>query len=121
MWFFMNSCYAFSTLTFVLLVTAFVQSAFAFKIFAANHVTFIILTSIVYLFTETLIIFFFVGTGASIKEYTLAHKLTPDYYRTTLALKRRVYPPQLLNILVMMILFILVGAVDTGRVPKWVY
>jgi hypothetical protein len=121
MWFFMNTCYLMSLLTFGLLILALAQNLLHFSIFRANEVTFIILTSIVYLFTETLIIFFFVGTGVSVKEYSLANKLKPDYHRQSIAIKRRVYPPQLLNILFMMILFILVGAVDTGHLPVWVY
>ena len=121
MWFFMNTCYFLSFLTFGILILAFVQSFSHFFIFKANHLTFMILTSIIYLFTETLIIFFFVGTGVSIKEYTQEHHLSLDYHRNSLAIKRRVYPPLLLNILFMIILFVLVGAVDTGRMPTWIY
>src|SRR3989338_6413440 len=116
MWFFMNTCYISSLLTFIVLIIGFLQSIFHFKVFEANHVTFTILASMIYLFTETLIIFFFVGTGTSVKEFTQEKKLKLDYYKTSLNIKRRIYPPQLLNILFMMILFILVGAVDTQRV-----
>ena len=121
MWFFMNTCYLMSLVTFFMLILAFAQGFLRFSVFHANEITFVILTSIVYLFTETLIIFFFVGTGVSIKEYTQAQNLKPDYHRQSIAIKRRVYPPQLLNMLFMMVLFILVGAVDTGHVSVWVY
>jgi len=121
MWFFMNTCYLMSILSFVLLIIAFFQSFLGFLVFQANHITFIILTSIVYLFTETLVIFFFVGTGVSIKEYTQEHKLKPDYHKKSIAIKREVYPPQLLNMLMLMILFIMVGAVDVGKVSVWIY
>lgn len=121
MWFFMITCYVTSLLSFIMLGIALLQSYFHFHVFRANEVTFIILTSIVYLFTETLIMFFFVGTGVSIKEYTQAHRLKPDFHKKSLAIKFKVYPPQLLNILFMMVLFIMVGAVDTGRIPEWAY
>ena len=121
MWFFMNTCYLMSLVTFLMLLVAFLQNFFHFFVFQANGVTFIVLTSIVYLFTETLVIFFFVGTGVSIREYTLEHKLKPDYHRQSIAIKRRVYPPLLLNMLFMMTLFVLIGAVDTGRVPVWIF
>ena len=121
MWFFMIACYLLSAVTFGMLVAAFFQNIWGFSIFAASPLTFIILASIVYLFTETLIIFFFVGTGVSVKEYTQSHHLKPDYHRRSIDIKRKVYPPQLLNMLLMMILFISVGAVDTGRFPVGAY
>ena len=65
--------------------------------------------------------FLFVGTGVSIKEYAQTHKLDPTYHKRSLGIKFRVYPPPLLNILLMIIVFILVGAVDTYRVPAIVY
>src|SRR6185295_9226864 len=83
--------------------------------------TFIILTSVIYLFTETLVIFFFVGTGVSVKEYVHSHKLSNDYHKKSIKVKFKLYPPLLLNMLLMIILFILVGAVDTGHVAKWFY
>ncbi len=117
----MNSCYALSFLTFLLLITGFAQSLFGFYILKANHITFMVLTSIVYLFTETLVIFFFVGTGVSIKEYSQEHRLDSAYYRRSIGIKRRVYPPLLLNILFMIILFVVVGAVVNGLISPWVY
>jgi len=121
MWFFMNSCYFLSFLTFVILLIALSQSFLHFSVLAANHVTFMILASIVYCFTETLVIFFFVGTGVSVKEYTHQHNLDTQYHKRSIAIKHRVYPPLMLNLLFMIILFVLVGAVDTGRMPNWLY
>jgi len=121
MWFFMNSCYFLSLLTFVILLIALLQSFLHFSVLAANHVTFMILASIIYCFTETLVIFFFVGTGVSVKEYTRDHNLDTQYHKRSIAIKRRVYPPLMLNLLFMIILFVLAGAVDTGRMPYWLY
>ncbi len=121
MWFFMNACYVFSAVTFFTLLLSFFQSFLYFHIFKANHLTFMVLVSILYFFTETLVIFFFVGTGVSIKEYVEEHKLDPAYHRRSIQIKRQVYPPLLLNMLFMIILFVLVGAVDTHRFPGWLY
>ncbi|MCA9402771.1 MAG: hypothetical protein KC897_03235 [Candidatus Omnitrophica bacterium] len=121
MWFFMITCYVMSVMTFVLLGIAFLQSFLKFHVWQADHVTFMILTSIVYSFTETLVIFFFVGTGVSVKEYTLEHHLDSGYHKRSIGVKREVYPPLMMNILYMIILFVLVGAVDTQRVPAWIY
>ncbi len=83
--------------------------------------SFLILTAIVYLFTETLVIFFFVGTGVSVKEYMLEHKIYGDFHKRMISLKRVMYPPQLLNILILMTAFILYGAADTGKIPHIIY
>ena len=121
MWFFMNVCYFMSFLTLIFFLLSFFQAIFHFHIFNANHVTFMVLTSIVYFFTETLVIFFFVGTGVSIKEYVKEHSLSAQFHDRSISIKRRLYPPLLLNILFMIILFVMVGAVDTYRITKWVY
>ena len=121
MWFFMITCYVMSVLTVVCLGIGFFQSFLHFWIFQANHVTFMILTSIVYAATETLVIFFFVGTGVSIKEYTLQHNLDHEFHKRSIAIKRKVYPPLMMNMLYMVILFVIVGAVDTHRIPGWIY
>lgn len=121
MWFFMNSCYFLSLLTFVMLLTGLAQSFLHFPVGHAGHLTFMVLTCIVYFFTETLVIFFFVGTGVSIKEYTRDHQVDPKYHQRSIAIKQRVYPPLMLNLLIMIILFVLVGAADTHRMPMGLY
>ncbi len=115
MWFFMYTCYIFSLLSLALLSLTGLQGYFGFYIMNANHPTFALLATMIYLFTETLIIFFFVGTGVSIKEYTHDKNLCPIYRQESNAIKRKVYPPMLLNMLLVMTLFISGGAVDTHR------
>ncbi|MCR4337805.1 MAG: hypothetical protein NUV91_08385 [Candidatus Omnitrophica bacterium] len=121
MWFFMNLCYILSLLSFATILIAFSQSFLGFPVFKAGEITFIIFTSILYFLTETLVIFFFVGTGVSVKEYTLEKKKDPAYHHKSIAIKRKVYPPLLLNILLMIVLFSLAGAVDTEKFPRWGY
>lgn len=121
MWFFMYACYLFSLISFGMLMIVAAQSMDPFYVFRASPMSFLILTSIVYLFTETLIMFFFVGTGVSVKEYMLSQKIHGDFHKRMIAIKRKVYPPQLLNMLILMVAFILYGAADTGNIPWWIY
>jgi len=121
MWLFMNSCYFLSLLTFLMLLIGLLQSFLLFPVLAASLVTFMILISIIYCFTETLVIFFFVGTGVSVKEYTRDHNLDTQYHKRSIDIKHQVYPPLMLNLLFMIILFVIVGAVDTDRMPAWIY
>ena len=119
MWFFMILCYLMTAVTFFLFLLNGLQGYFAFKIFHANHPTLALLTIIIYLFTETLIIFYFVGIGVSIKEFVIDRKISADYHKRSIAIKRWVYPPILLNILLVMMLFTSGGAVDTKHLPGW--
>ncbi len=121
MWFFMISCYILTLISFFFFILNALQGYFQFKIFAANHSAFALLTIMIYLFTETLIIFYFVGIGISIKEYTADNKLSHHFHQRSLKIKRWVYPPILLNILLFMILFISGGAVDTNHMPGWLH
>ena len=117
MWFFMNTCYFFTVLSFVMLILSGLQGYFRFFIFNANHATFALLTVIIYLFTETLVIFFFVGMGVSIRDYSQEKHLDQKFHRGSIKIKRCLYPPLLLNMTLVMILFISGGAVDTGHLP----
>lgn len=121
MWFFMITCYVLSSISFLMLVTVLCQSIFPFHVFQASPLSFLILTSIIYLFTETLIMFFFVGTGVSIKEYMIEQKISGDFHKRSITIKRKIYPPQLLNISILMTAFILFGAADNYKIPAWVY
>ena len=114
-------CYVMGLLSFLLLMLNGIQGYFTFKIFHANHATLAILTIIVYLFTKTLIIFYFVGIGVSIKEFMLENRLAGDYHKRMISVKRRVYPPLLLNMLLVMTLFISGGAVDTRHLLPWIH
>jgi len=121
MWFFMITCYIFSAISLLMLLIVFAQSLVPFKVIHASSLSFLILTSIIYLFTETLVMFFFVGTGVSVKEYMLEKKISGDFHQRSIKIKRKVYPPQLLNILILMVAFILFGAADTHKISPWIY
>lgn len=119
MWFFMNTCYIMTVISFGMLLITGLQGRYQFNVLNANHPLFALLTIIIYLFTETLVIFYFVGIGVSIRDYVLANRLKKDYHTRSTAIKRRVYPPLLLNMLLVMVLFISGGAVDTNHIPAW--
>ncbi|MDP6593259.1 MAG: hypothetical protein QF613_03495 [Candidatus Marinimicrobia bacterium] len=115
----MITIYVLSAVSFLSLLTAGLQGYFGFPVLGANHPTFALLTAMIYLFTEVLVMFFFVGTGVSIKEYVQDGKAGPEFHQRSVALKRKLYSPTLLNVLLVMALFIIGGAVDTGFVPDW--
>jgi len=120
-WLFMYLCYLLNALSFVLLAAVGLQGYFHFWEDHVSHPTLAIMSIIVYLAAQTLIMFFFVGTGVSIKEYSQEHELEPTFHRRSIALKRRLYPPLLLNILLVSVAFLLGGAVHTEMLPAWTH
>ncbi len=111
MWFFMISCYVLSAVTFAMLLS----------LLTVSSLVFLILTSMVYCFTETLVIFFFVGTGVSVRDYSKDNNLPESFRKRSLAIKYKIYPPTMLNLLFMIVLFILPGAVHAGKIPMAAY
>ena len=88
--------------------------------FGMNHPTFALLVAVVFLAAEVLVMFFFVGTGVSIKEYIRDHPdADPELHRRSVAIKRKLYPPTLNVTLIVMLTFILGGAVDRRFISHW--
>ncbi len=87
--------------------------------FGMGHPTLALLVSVIFLATETLVMFFFVGTGVSVKEYVRDHGADPDFHRRSVAIKRVLYPPTLNVTLVVMMTFVTGGAVDRQLISHW--
>ena len=121
MWFFMFACYLLTLVSVILLAVTGFQGYLHFQVLGLNHPSLALFTSIIYLFTETLVMFFFVGTGISIKEYVKEQKKDPEFYSRATSIKRTLYPPLLLNIVLVMTVFIIGGGVDTRVIPGWLH
>ena len=121
MYFFMITIYFLSFITFISLVIAGAQGLFGFTLIGTNHAAFGFVAAILYLFTEVLVMFFFVGTGVSIKEYVQENSADAQFHRRSIEIKRKLYPPTLLNVLLIMTTFIIGGGVDTGVIPAWIH
>ena len=88
-----------------------------FNIWATHHITLDLFVSIIFIATQTLIIFFFVGTGVNVKEYTQANQDIGDkFYKGILGIKRKLYPPTLMVTILFMIMVILDGGFFLGKV-----
>ena len=87
------------------------------NIWPSQHISFDLFVSLIFIATQTSIIFFFVGTGVNIKEYTLSKD--NKYYKGILAIKRKLYPPTLAVTILFMITVIVDGAFFLGKVNEW--
>lgn len=121
MYFFMITIYLFSFFSFVALMAAGAQGWLQFPVLGVNHAAFGFVAAILYLFTEVLVMFFFVGTGVSIKEYIQQNHADTIFHQRSVDIKRKLYPPTLLNVVLVMTTFIIGGGVDTGVIPGWVH
>lgn len=103
MWFFIISAYVLSFVTFIMLIILMMHNYLPFpflKVFPQT--TLLVLTSVLYFVTETLVILCFFRKRSS-------------------SIKNKIYPMTLLNLLLMIVLFILPGAIRMGMIPWLVY
>jgi hypothetical protein len=84
----------------------------------AQHIFFALATVVVGLFSQSMTMFFFIGTGKEIKEAANNDALVVQ--RTKL-FKTRVFPAAMYAMLVLMVTFIMGGGVATGKTPKWLH
>ncbi|MDG2398860.1 MAG: hypothetical protein P8M59_06065, partial [Candidatus Marinimicrobia bacterium] len=92
MWFFMILSYVMVALSGIGLFMVGLNHYFDF--WARNHITLDLLVSIIFIAGQTLVMFFFVGTGVNIREYLEDHPtMGKDLYQQMFAIKRKLYPP----------------------------
>ena len=107
--------------TFLLLSLTGLQGYFQFYIFKAGHSQFALFTAIFYMFTETLVMFYFIGAGTAIKKTIASLGLKTDGYEKVKKTKMVLFPHLTLNIVLIGTVFILGGAVQTGSVSGWIH
>jgi len=68
MWLFMIICYIMMASNFLNILLTGLMGYFKFTVWGATHARFAIFTILVFILTETLVMFFFIATGKSIKQ-----------------------------------------------------
>lgn len=124
MWLFMYVCYLMGALTYGLFLLSGVQGIFRFAVLGAPHPTFAFLTTIIYLFTQTLTVFFFVGTSTNIREYLASQPQPPagaDLVGRARFIRGAVSGQIYLNILLFLAQAALGGAVAAQAVPRFLH
>ncbi len=85
---------------------------------AAQHIFFALGTVVVGLFSQSMTMFFFIGTGKEIKD---AANQDPDVVQSTKRFKSQVFPTALYAMAVLMVTFIMGGGVATAKTPVWLH
>ena len=92
---------------------------------AQNHITFDLLVSIIFIAAQTLVMFFFVGTGVNIREYLESRpEMGKELYKQMFAIKRKLYPPTMMVTMLFMAMVILDGVYfiklnTESRISDW--
>ena len=114
-------CYFCIAVTFLLLSLTGLQGYFQFYIIKASHPQFALFTAIFYMFTETLVMFYFIGSGTAIKKSIKMGAGESSLYEKVKKTKMILFPHLTMNMLFIGTVFILGGAVQTGSIPGWMH
>jgi hypothetical protein len=88
---------------------------------ATTHIRVALFAIVVVLFTQTMTLFYFVGTGARIKKVARRYALDPMLPERTKRFKARLFPWLTFTPLVTMVAFIIGGGAHTRVIPGWVH
>lgn len=87
----------------------------------ATHILFALVTVIAGLFSQSMTMFFFIGTGKQLKEKVAGSNAEATVKQATRALAMRVSPAATYAMAILMVLFITGGGVSSGRTPRWLH
>ncbi len=88
---------------------------------AGAHIRFALFGMVVILFTHTMTLFYFVGTGSRIKKVVKEYGLDQGLWERTRRFKARLFPWLTFTPLVTMAAFILGGGAHTRVLPSWAH
>ena len=88
---------------------------------ASAHIRFALFGIVVVLFTQTMTLFYFVGTGSRIKKVVQRYGLAASLVERTRRLKARLFPWLTFTPLLTMAAFIVGGGAHTRALPGWIH
>ncbi len=84
----------------------------------ATHMIAAIVTVVIGLFSQSMTMFFFIGTGKELKD---ASDQNADVVQQTRTFKSRVFPSAMWAMAAIMVTFIMGGGVGQGKTPVWLH
>ena len=100
------------------LVTTTIVGFTASPTHTANHIFAALATVVLGLFSQSMTMFFFIGTGKEIKEKS---NQDAEAVKKTRDFKAKVFPAAMYAIAALMVTFIMGGGVGSGKTPKWLH
>ena len=114
-------CYFLMVINYINLLLCGSMGYFHFRIVSAHHAQFALFTILIFIMTETLVMYFFIATGKSIKSLLKDHKNGKKLWKKIRFIKIDVFPHIMLTILLFGGLFIHGGAVDNRLQIAWLH
>jgi hypothetical protein len=108
-------------LTIAGLLATIVMGFLASPVHAAQHILAALLTVLIGLFSQSMTMFFFIGTGKQLKDHVKGTADEAPVRQRIRQLKNQVFPIAMYATLVLMVTFIIGGGVATGRTPRWLH
>src|ERR1700704_7086358 len=87
----------------------------------ATHILVALVTVVAGLFSQSMTLFFFIGTGKQLKDKTQGGPDEAAVRKATRALTMRVSPVATYTMALLMITFIMGGGVASGKTPHWLH
>jgi amino acid transporter len=84
----------------------------------ANHILTALVSTVIGLFSQSMTMFFFIGTGKELKEKSGE---SADVVQKTKSFKARVFPAAMWAMTAIMVTFITGGGVGSGKTPRWLH
>ena len=85
---------------------------------ASTHILLALVTVVLGLFSQSMTMFFFIGTGKELKEKSGGDS---DVVQRTRSFKSKVFPAAMWAMTAIMVTFITGGGVGSGRTPRWLH
>ena len=100
------------------LIATIVMGFQATPVHTATHILTALITVVIGLFSQSMTMFFFIGTGKELKEKS---EQDPAVVQKTKDFKSKVFPAAMWAMTAIMITFIMGGGVASGRTPLWLH
>jgi hypothetical protein len=87
----------------------------------AQHIFLALGTVVIGLFSQSMTMFFFIGTGKQMKDTVKGGAHEAEVKQATRRLAMKVSPAATYAMAMLMVLFIMGGGVATGKTPRWLH
>jgi hypothetical protein len=87
----------------------------------ATHILVALVTVVLGLFSQSMTLFFFIGTGRQLKDKAAGKKGEEEVRQTTRTMSMKISPAATFAMALLMVTFIMGGGVASGKTPKWLH